>query len=216
MFLIGLTGGIAAGKSTVAARWVEHGAIEIDTDKLAREVVEPGTTGSQLIRQEFGPEVFDDSGRLDRKKLAGIVFHDHSKRNTLEQIIHPLVKQQATKLINSYPGDSIVIYNVPLLVEAEVSLPFDRIVTVEAPVSTQIDRLIHHRGMTQSEAVARVNSQASSAQRANHADHILSSNQDLALLLKDADKLWAEFNRLAAIKAHKDASASESNLPGEA
>jgi dephospho-CoA kinase len=197
MYLVGLTGGIAAGKSTVAKRWVEQGATEIDADQLAREVVEPGTPGAAQILSAFGPEVFNEDGALNRAKLGSIVFTDPQKRQSLERIVHPLVKSRAKQLVAALPENSIAIYNVPLLVEASVDLPFDLVVTVEAPDKEQIDRLKKFRGMDEGEAAKRVASQASPAQRANAADVILNSNQDLALLLKDADSLWLRIQREA-------------------
>ena len=197
MYLVGLTGGIAAGKSTVAKRWVEQGGFEIDADQLARDVVEPGTTGATQILETFGPEVFQANGSLDRAKLGGIIFADAELRKVLEAIVHPLVKAKAQELVAGLPENTIAIYNVPLLVEASVDLPFDMVVTVEAPAKEQIERLVKHRGMSEAEAQKRVASQASPAQRANAADVILNSNQDLALLLKDADSLWLRIQREA-------------------
>ena len=197
MYLVGLTGGIAAGKSTVAKRWAEHGGIEIDADQLARDVVEPGTVGAALIRERFGPEVFTADDALDRAKLGSIVFGDPEKLKALEQIVHPLVKSAAQQKVSELPKNSIAIYNVPLLVEASVDLPFDLVVTVEAPAKEQIERLKKFRGMPESEATKRVASQASPAQRANAADVILNSNQELSLLLKDADSLWLRIQREA-------------------
>jgi dephospho-CoA kinase len=197
MYLVGLTGGIAAGKSTVAKRWVEQGGFEIDADQLARDVVEPGTSGAAQILAVFGPEVFQANGSLDRAKLGAIIFADSELRKALEAIVHPLVKAKAKELVAGLPENTIAIYNVPLLVEASVDLPFDMVVTVEAPAKEQIDRLVKHRGMSEAEAQKRVASQASPAQRANAADVILNSNQDLALLLKDADSLWLRIQREA-------------------
>ena len=198
MFLVGLTGGIAAGKSTVAACWSELGGIEIDADQLAREVVEPGTVGLQNIRDTFGEVVIAADGSLDRAKLAEVVFNDTAKRKQLEGIVHPLVQQRAREIMDALPKHSMVIYNVPLLVESDSQLPFDRVVTVEAPQSVQVERLIENRGMTESAAKARISAQASSAQRANASDFILNSNQDLKLLLKDATALWRTFQKEAA------------------
>jgi dephospho-CoA kinase len=197
MYLVGLTGGIAAGKSTVAKRWAEQGGIEIDADQIAREVVESGSIGAASILARFGPMVFSDDGSLDRSKLGSIVFGDPDKLKALEQIVHPLVKARAQQIVADLPEKSIAIYNVPLLVEASVDLPFDMVVTVEAPAKEQIERLKKFRGMDESEATKRVASQASPAQRANAADVILNSNQDLSLLLKDADSLWLRIQREA-------------------
>ena len=196
MYLVGLTGGIASGKSTVASAWVELGGIEIDADQLAREVVEPGTPGLAAIHREFGDSVIAD-GALDRAALAAIVFSNTDKRKQLEAIVHPLVKQLAAKRIAELPSDSIVIYNVPLLVEATVDLDFNKVVTVEAPAEKQIERLVSIRKMNRAEAERRVAAQASPVQRANAADVILNSNQDLNLLLKDARKLWQQIEHEA-------------------
>jgi dephospho-CoA kinase len=197
MYLVGLTGGIASGKSTVAARWVQQGAIEIDADLLAREAVAEGSVGASQIRQVFGAVVFNADGTLDRAKLGSIVFADAGKRSQLEAIVHPLVKAAAKARMQSLPQNSIVVYNVPLLVEASVDLPFDFVVTVEAPAKEQIERLKQFRGMNEVEAQRRVAAQATPAQRANAADVILNSNQDLDLLLKDADSLWLRIQREA-------------------
>lgn len=196
MYLVGLTGGIASGKSTVASAWVELGGIEIDADQLAREVVEPGTPGLAAIQREFGDSVISD-GALNRAALGEIVFSNTDKRKQLEAIVHPLVKQLAAKRIAELPDDSIVIYNVPLLVEAAVDLDFNKVVTVEAPAEKQIERLVSIRKMNRAEAEKRVAAQASPVQRANAADVILNSNQDLHLLLKDARKLWQQIEHEA-------------------
>lgn len=200
MFLIGLTGGIAAGKTTVASHWVSLGGVEIDADKLAREVVEPGTKGLDQIKDAFGDSVFQADGSLDRAKLGEIVFNDPSKRVVLEGIIHPLVRQRAQELLSDLPNHSIVIYTVPLLVEANVSLPFDVIVSVEAPETDRVNRLVGSRGLTEEQALARIKSQASAIERAAAADYILNSNQPLVSLLADATKLWNKFIAMSEAK----------------
>jgi len=196
MFLIGLTGGIAAGKSTVAGIWTALGAIEIDADVLAREVVKPGTVGLERIKKVFGPTVFTDSGSLNRKTLGEIVFNNASRRKELESIVHPLVRARAQEILASLPEDSMVIYTVPLLVEANVELPFDVIVSVEAPETERAQRLVSSRGMTLEQAIARIKAQASAIDRAARADYILNSNQSLTALSADATKL---FEKLKAI-----------------
>ena len=197
MYLVGLTGGIASGKSTVASAWVELGGIEIDADQLAREVVEPGTPGLAAVKAAFGDSVISN-GALDRSALGQLVFANTDKRRQLEAIVHPLVRELAAKKIAELPNDSIVIYNVPLLVEAAVDLAFDKVVTVEAPSEKQIERLVSIRKMNREDAERRVAAQASPAQRANAADVILNSNQDLHLLLKDARRLWQQIEHEAA------------------
>jgi dephospho-CoA kinase len=193
MFLIGLTGGIAAGKTTVASHWVSLGGIEIDADKLSREVVELGSQGLAQIRKTFGEDVLLEDGSLDRQRLGDIIFNDSVKRKSLEDIVHPLVRQRAQAIISGFPDDTMVIYTVPLLVEANVSLPFDVIVSIEAPEKDRIQRLVSSRGMTAEHARARIESQASAIQRAEASDFILNSNQSLPALLADATNLWRKF-----------------------
>jgi dephospho-CoA kinase len=200
MFLIGLTGGIAAGKTTVAALWAELGGIEIDADLIAREVVEPGTLGAKQIADKFGSELFDVAGNLDRKALGLIVFSDAQKRKQLEDIVHPLVRNRVQELLTAVPVESMVIYTVPLLVEASVDLPFDVVVTVEAPDDVRIKRLVEARGLSPLEASNRMLSQAKPVERAQRADYILNSNQPIDLLRADARKLWASLKVLAEAK----------------
>ena len=200
MFLIGLTGGIAAGKTTVAAHWVSLGGIEIDADKLAREVVEPGTKGLEQIKQVFGSSVLNADDSLDRQKLGELVFNNPENRLALEGIVHPLVRQRASELLAEIPQNSMVIYTVPLLVEANVSLPFDVIVSVEAPEEDRVRRLVSSRGMSTDQAMARIRSQASAIERAAAADYILNSNQPLPSLLADASALWNKFQIMSQAK----------------
>jgi dephospho-CoA kinase len=198
MFLIGLTGGIAAGKSTVAKRWVEHGAIEIDADDLAREAVATGSKGLQQVVAAFGPEVLDAEGALDRKALASVIFGDENKRQLLNSILHPIIKQLARERLSALSAADIVVYNVPLLVEANVDYDFDLVVTVEAPLEQQIKRLVENRGLSEAEAKQRIEAQAKPIERAARSDRILNSNQDLSFLLRDADALWREIVSLAS------------------
>jgi len=203
VYLVGLTGGIAAGKSTVAKRLVELGAIEIDADVLAKEAVAAGSDGLQAIVEHWGPSILTADGELDRAEMAKIIFKDPKQRQLLEEIVHPAVAARSREMILSAGGDSIVIYNVPLLVEAGVSLPFDIVVTVEAPKSAQIDRMIKQRGMTQEEAEARIAAQASPAQRAQRSEIILNSNQSLGRLLDDTDSLWRKLQSAALEKSQR-------------
>lgn len=203
MYLIGLTGGIAAGKSTVAKRWVDLGATEIDADDLARRVVAVGTPGLAAIVRHFGTEVINADGSLNRKALAERVFENPNELAALNAIVHPLVRELSKSLLAQFASDSIVIYNVPLLVEAAVDHDFDLIVTVEAPEDEQLRRLVELRDMAPAEAKARILAQAKPVERAARADRILSSNQDVHLLLRDADHIWQEVVRLAAKKAEK-------------
>jgi dephospho-CoA kinase len=203
MFLVGLTGGIAAGKSAVADLWSTLGAEVIDADVLARKVVEPGSDALEDIVQYFGLGVVQPSGELDRAKLAGLVFQDPEKRLVLESFTHPRIKKLAESLISSSQSP-IVVYVIPLLVESGSQLPFDFVVTVEAPEKDQVERMVLTRGMSEKAAVERIRSQATPAERANAADRILNSNQSLVLLLKDAKSLWSEIVSLAESKAHHE------------
>ena len=200
MYLIGLTGGIAAGKSTVARRLVELGAIEIDADLLARQAVEPGSFGLQQIVETWGTDLLSEDGELDRAALAKIVFGNEDERTKLEHIVHPRVRALAKEELARQPEGAIVIYSVPLLVEANVELPFDLVITVEAPEEEQIRRMVHARGMTAEQAVARIKAQATPAQRANRADIILDSNQSLGRLNDDVERLWGRISTLAKAK----------------
>jgi dephospho-CoA kinase len=200
VYLVGLTGGIAAGKTSVAKRWVELGGHEIDADVLARRALEASSPGLSQVVEAFGASVLDETGELNRQKLAEVVFNSPEKRKDLEAIVHPIVRRLATQALATIPEGSIAIYTVPLLVEASVDLPFDFVVTVEAPVDKQIERMIKNRGMNAQEANARIAAQASAAERANRADVILSSNQSLGRLLDDAEALWQEIERRAAAK----------------
>ena len=195
MFLIGLTGGIAAGKSIVASLWESLGATVIDADVLARDALAPDSAGLKTVAEAF-PGVVDASGELDRKKLAAIVFSDVAKRKQLEAIVHPIVQSEAKRQM-SEASSKIVVYVVPLLVEADVNHPFDAVVTVEAPEKEQVARMVKHRGMTEAEAIARIKSQTSPAHRANRANYILNSNQDLELLMRDARLLYESFDASA-------------------
>jgi dephospho-CoA kinase len=200
MYLIGLTGGIAAGKSTVAECWHKLGAIHIDADQIAREVVAKGTEGLEELSKIFGSQILDGEGNLNREKLGAIIFSNATERAKLEAVVHPRVKAKTLALLDSMPSDAVVVYNVPLLVEAKVDYPFDKVVTVEAPREKQVERLVKNRSLTPEQAIARIDSQASPALRANAADVILNSNQELSLLLKDAELLWNQIKREANAK----------------
>lgn len=215
MYLIGLTGGIAAGKSTVAEHWRKLGAHEVDADVLARDAVAPGSAGLAAVVAEFGGDVLAGDGSLNRAKLGEIVFASSQARERLEQIVHPVVQAAArvalADLEREFGAEAIVVYNIPLLVETDSQLPFDTVVTVEAPEDKQIERMIKNRGMTKDAALARIRNQATPVQRAARADHILSSNQDLALLLRDAEALYREFESAAAAKHSGHAATNGAN-----
>ena len=215
MFLVGLTGGIAAGKSTVAQHLTSLGALEIDADKLAREVVEPGTPALAQIAAEFGASVLNEDGSLNRKALGEIVFSDPAKRLKLEAITHPAVKALSAQRVADNSEFEVVVYNVPLLVEAKVDLPFDFVITVEAPEKEQIKRLIENRGMTTEAAKSIIAAQASPAQRANASDLIISSNQPLVLMLKDVDAAYRQILQLAEAKRSHQTNVPDSTADHE-
>ena len=186
--LIGLTGGIGSGKSTVANRWVELGATEIDADKLAREVVDPGTQGLRQVAERFGEDLIQADGTLDRGLLAQRAFANESDRKDLEAILHPLIQQLAKEKVTGVSGH--VVYTIPLLVETNSQLPFDKVVTISCPEDIRLARLVNSRGMSEADARARFASQASDAQREARADVVIDSNCTLAELQARADAVF--------------------------
>lgn len=197
MYLIGLTGGIASGKSLVASRLRELGAIHIDADRLAREVVEPGTDALREIAQEFGPEVIDADGALDRAALGARVFGDEEKLSLLNRITHPRVRELATARIQEAAAadpEAIVVYDVPLLAEAggRHSVAFDSIVVVHADEPERVRRMVELRGMSRDAALSRVAAQASDEERLSIADVVLDNNGTVEQLLERVDEYWRE------------------------
>lgn len=201
MFLIGLTGGIAAGKSTVATLWRELGAVEIDSDEVAREVVAPGSIGLEAVVDAFGPALLTERGELNRKALGEIVFQDAAKRKSLESILHPLIQQRSRELIAANSAAELVVYSIPLLVETASTLPFDAVVTVETLPEEQLRRLVEVRGMSASEARMRIQSQATREARVQRADFVLDSSKSLAELREDARALFATLRAAAQAKS---------------
>lgn len=208
MYLIGLTGGIASGKSAVAGRLAEHGAIVVDADVLAREVVEPGTQGLAEIARQFGPGVIAPDGSLDRAALGAIVFPDPDKRALLNSITHPAIwarAKQLFELAQERDPHAVVVYDVPLLAEASSDRPmrFDLVVVVHADMDERIRRLVELRGMSREEALHRLNSQASDTERLAIADVVIDSNGTLDDTLRQADELWA-MAAASAVSAQPD------------
>jgi dephospho-CoA kinase len=187
---IGLTGGIASGKSLVASRLRELGAILVDADLLAREVVEPGTPGLALVVDAFGPGILDSHGKLDRPKLGAIVFHDPAQREVLNGIVHPLVREAAAAIVSGAgPGD-IVVQDIPLLVETGQGSNFHLVVVVDAPDDVRLQRMVEFRRMTTEDALARMASQATRAERNAAADVVLDNSGTREQLLATVDALW--------------------------
>jgi dephospho-CoA kinase len=189
---IGLTGGIGSGKSTAAARFAELGALVIDADALAREVVEPGTEGLAAVVAEFGEQVLDGAGRLDRRALARVVFGDEAARGRLNAILHPRIRARAAERIAAAPPGTGVVQDVPLLVETGQAETYDLVVVVEAPVELRVQRLAQDRGMPADEVRARMASQASDDQRRSVADVVLVNDGTADDLRAKVDGLWAE------------------------
>jgi len=199
VFLVGLTGGIASGKSTVAKLLASYGADTIDADQVARDVVVKGSEGLGAVVRQFGSSVLTAAGDLDREELGRIVFADPTKRKLLEEILHPLIKARTLKLIAESKA-SVVVYAVPLLVEAKVDYPFDMILTVEAGPENQIERIVRSRGLSVDEAKARIGAQATQGQRAEKADFILDSSGSLLQLEEQVQLLWSRIEQAAKDK----------------
>ncbi|WP_309074421.1 dephospho-CoA kinase [Paenarthrobacter sp.] len=190
MLKIGLTGGIASGKSLVASRLQELGAILVDADLLAREVVEPGTPGLAGVVEAFGLGILDEKGRLDRPKLGAVVFRDPAQREVLNGIIHPLVREAAAAIVSGAgPGD-IVVQDIPLLVETGQGSNFHLVLVVDAPDEVRIQRMVDFRGMSKDDALARMASQATRAERNAAADVVLVNAGSRQELLAAVDALW--------------------------
>jgi dephospho-CoA kinase len=186
---VGLTGGVGSGKSTVARLLAEHGAVVIDADALAREVVEPGTPGFDAVVAEFGDDVVGTDGRLDRPALAAIVFNDESRRGALNAIVHPLVGQRTAELMAEAGEDAVVVFDIPLLVESNMAGGFDTVLVVEADVPIRLARLAE-RGMSEKDARERMAVQASDEQRRAVAGEIIRNDGSLADLSAQVDAVW--------------------------
>lgn len=189
---IGLTGGIGAGKSAVAARLASRGAVVIDADRLARAVVAPGTSGLREVVDAFGPGVLAADGGLDRRALGTLVFRDPAARQRLERIIHPRVRARTDELTAAAPADAIVVNDVPLLVEAGLAPAYHLVIVVTAEAGLRVARLVRTRGFTEPEAYARIRAQADDARRAAAADVLLANDADLAALHDRVDALWRD------------------------
>jgi len=189
--LIALTGGIGSGKSTVARRWVELGATEVDADLLAREVVEPGSVGLAQVAEEFGPSVLTAAGALDRAELAKIAFANDGNRIKLEGILHPLIQELALQKVANLEG--VIVYTIPLFVESKSKLQFDKVVAISCDEDVRVRRLVESRGMSEVEARNRISAQAKDSQREAVADIVIDSNCSLAGLIQKADAIYQSF-----------------------
>jgi dephospho-CoA kinase len=188
MLIVGLTGGIGAGKSTVANMFSQLGALTIDADQLARQAIEKGSPGFNEVVSAFGQEILDD-GEIDRQRLGTIVFKDAAKRKQLEAIVHPRVQEAlANKIKSLSPGD-ILIYEIPLLVETGAAKKFDYVITVESDIENRLDRLFE-RGLEEDEAQRRIDAQASQSEREAVADFVIVNDGERADLFGEVAKVW--------------------------
>ena len=201
MFLVGLTGGIAAGKSTVAERFVEHGAELIDADQIARELVLPGEPTWHRIISHFGDEILDEAGFIDRARLAAIVFEDPRQRAVLNELTHPpILREIADRLEVMTHLDGLVVIDVALLVEMGTPLDFDAVVVVATYPETQEERLVEDRGMEPSDAQLRIKAQASLEDKLAAATHVIWNEGDVAQLRARTDEVAAELTAAAEEK----------------
>jgi dephospho-CoA kinase len=197
MLKVGLTGGIGAGKSEVSRLLVEYGAVLIDADRIAREVVAPGTPGLAAVVDAFGEEVLAADGSLDRPKLGSIVFADAEKLAVLNSIVHPLVGARSRELEEAASEDSVVVHDVPLLAENGLARLYDLVIVVDASPETQLDRLVRLRGMTEEDARARMAAQATREKRLEIADIVIDNDVPLEALQRRVRDVWAELARRA-------------------
>ena len=189
-FSVALTGGIASGKTTVANLLAEHGALLIDSDQLAREVVEPGTPGLAQVVTRFGEQVLTQAGSLDRQALGDIVFADAAARADLNAIVHPLVRRRRAELIAQAAADQIVVSVIPLLVETGLVDQFDAVVVVDVPSQTQVARLVRRNDISQEQAQARLDAQAA-------ADWVVTNSGSRAELEAQVERLWSQMRSKA-------------------
>ncbi|MFS8203080.1 dephospho-CoA kinase [Streptomyces sp. CWNU-52B] len=201
MLKVGLTGGIGAGKSEVSRLLVEHGAVLIDADRIAREVVAPGTPGLTAVVDAFGADVLTADGTLDRPKLGSIVFADAEKLAVLNSIVHPLVGARSRELEEAASADSVVVHDVPLLAENGLAKLYDLVIVVDASTDTQLDRLVRLRGMTEDDARARMAAQATREKRREIADVVIDNDVPLEALRQRVRDVWADLERRARAAA---------------
>ncbi|HWJ65646.1 MAG TPA: dephospho-CoA kinase [Nocardioides sp.] len=194
---VGLTGGIASGKSTVSAILKELGCVVIDADQLAREVVAKGTPGLARVVEAFGSEVLTEDGHLDRPRMGALVFNDEALRRELEAIVHPLVFELYAALEASAPVGGIVVHDIPLLVESGRAEEFDVVVVVDVPDHVQVERMVRDRGMTEEEARARIAAQATREQRLAVATYVIDNTGTREDLRHRVTEVFAELRNAA-------------------
>ena len=190
MTRVGLTGGVASGKSTVSAILAELGAVVIDADLLAREVVAPGTEGLAAVVEEFGPDVLGPDGGLDRPRLGALVFADPERRRALESIIHPRVRARAAEIEAAARAGAVVVHDIPLLAETGQAASFEAVVVVDVPVEVQVDRMVRVRGMSEADARARIAAQADRDARLAVATYVVENTGDLDELRARVEEVY--------------------------
>ena len=198
MLIVALTGGIGSGKTTVGDIFSELGAVVIDSDQLARAVLERGTKGFDLVLAKFGDAILRN-GELDRSLLATLVFNDSQKRSELESIIHPLIRQNFAEIISNLPRESIVINQIPLLFESKGAYKFDHIITISAPEELRIERL-KNRGLGFSDIKKRIEAQATDLERESISNSIIRNDKDESHLRNQVESTWLELENLNRLK----------------
>jgi len=198
MLIVALTGGIGSGKTTVGDIFSELGAVVIDSDQLARAVLERGSKGFDLVLAKFGDAILTN-GELDRSLLATLVFNDSQKRSELESITHPLIRQRFAEIISSLPRESIVINQIPLLFESKGAYKFDHIITISAPEELRIERL-KNRGLGFSDIKKRIEAQASDVERESISNSIIRNDKDELHLRNQVESTWLELENLNRLK----------------
>ncbi|NLU74677.1 dephospho-CoA kinase [Streptomyces sp. HNM0575] len=200
MLKVGLTGGIGAGKSEVSRLLDEYGAVIVDADKIAREVVEPGTPGLAAVVEEFGEEILAPDGSLDRPRLGSVVFADTERLAALNAIVHPLVGERSAELERQAEAESagaVIVHDVPLLTENGLAPLYDLVLVVDASPQTQLDRLVRLRGMTEEDGAARMAAQATREERLATADIVIGNDGPLEELEKRVREVWDELRARA-------------------
>jgi dephospho-CoA kinase len=205
LLLVGLTGGIGAGKSTVADLLAARGAVIVDADQVARAVVEPGQPALAKLVARFGGSVLDGDGRLDRAALAKVAFSDDDSRRDLEAITHPAINEEFTRRVAEAPGDAIVVLDVPLLAESEQARkrPYQTVIVVEAPREVRLARL-EGRGVDRADAEARMGAQADDEERRKLATYVVDNGGDRAALERRIDQIWSDLQH-----RHREQAAGE-------
>ena len=198
---VGLTGGVASGKSTVAAILAGLGAVVVDADQLAREVVRPGTPGLAAVLEAFGPDLLAGDGSLDRPALGKVVFSDEGARRRLEGILHPLIRARGAELEAAAPEGAVVVHDIPLLAETGQAGRFEAVLVVDVPVETQVERMVADRGMSREDALARVAAQATREERRAVATYVVENTGTLEDLRDRVAEVFAELSGAATAPA---------------